>query len=278
MKKTLKVKENAARDWRIPPLVASDNKYTRGAVLILGGEEMTGAARLAAMATQRAGAGLVTIATTEKSWPVYSASLMSVIARPMTTSGWKKATNEPRVSAVLIGPGAGVNARTKQAMLTAATCGKPLVLDADALTLLAMDAGLREAMRDAPKILTPHAGECARLVKALKISARVSPAEAALALARILKAVVVLKGSETLVTDGKDSVVTHPPHWLATAGTGDVLAGVILALVGQGMTLRDAANAGVWLHTEAAREHGHGMIAEDVIASLPTVLRSLNSR
>ena len=275
MKKLSKVKENAPRQWQIPPLRREDNKYTRGYVLILGGEELTGASRLAALAAQRAGAGLVTIAATPKSWPVYAASMLSVMARSTTQAQWVKLVADVRINPVLIGPGAGVNARTKQAMLAAAKAGKILVLDADALTLLANDAALRKAVQATPKILTPHAGEYLRLAKALKLDTAEDATTSARALAQALHAVVVLKGSNTIVADGARATITHPPAWLATGGTGDVLAGIIAALIGQGMSLFDAANAGVWLHAEAARQHGAGMIAEDVVASIPTILRTL---
>ena len=275
MRKPIKVKENSPKLWSIPSLLPTDSKYTRGAVAVLGGEEMTGAARLAALAAQRAGAGLVTIAATKASWPLYAASMMSVIARPLDSKGWQALVNDARLRVVLIGPGAGVNARTKAALRAAATSGKPLVLDADALTLIANDALLRKALMKPLKILTPHAGEYVRLAKALKLSPTLEKPALALALAQQLNAVVVLKGSDTIVCDGARLSVTHPPAWLATAGTGDVLAGVITACVAQGMPLFDAANAGVWLHAEAARAHGRGMIAEDIIVSIPKVLRSL---
>lgn len=275
MKKPKKVKENGVGQWRIPPLRAWDSKYTRGSVVILGGKEVTGAARLAALAAQRAGAGLVTIAATKASWPIYAASMMSVITRAVDAEGWQKLMDDARVNAVVIGPGAGINPRTKRAILAGARSGKPLILDADALTLLASDTQLRRALMDAPKILTPHAGEYARLAKALRLSDTLDKPALAEVLAKKLHAVMVLKGSDTWVSDGVHSTVTHPPAWLATAGTGDVLAGIIAALVGQGMSLIDAANAGVWLHAEAAaRMHGRGMIAEDVIASLPEVIRN----
>lgn len=275
MKKRSKVKENSPAMWQIPRLRAEDHKYTRGHVVVLGGEVMTGAARLTALGAQRAGAGMVTVAATPASWPVYAASLLSVIARPANAKEWRNFVTDERVRAVVIGPGAGVNARTKAALQVAAGAGKPLVLDADAITLMAADAALRKALLAAPKILTPHEGEYMRLAKALKISLAVEKTDLAVALAQRLQAVVVLKGAETVVTDGEQVCVTHPPAWLATAGTGDVLAGIIAGLVGQGMALFEAAAAGVWLHAEAARAHGHGMIAEDVVASLPSVLRKM---
>ena len=275
MKKLPKVKENAPREWQIPPLRAEDNKYTRGSVLILGGEALTGAARLAALAAQRAGAGLVTIAATPESWPVYAGAMLSVMARATTLAQWVKLVADARINPVLIGPGAGVNPRTKHAMLTAAKAGKTLVLDADALTLMASDAVLRKAIYPNAKILTPHEGEYIRLAKVLKLDATADTTTRAQALAKALNAVVALKGSDTIVSDGVRACITHPPAWLATGGTGDVLAGIIAALVGQGMSAFDGANAGVWLHAEAARQHGRGMVAEDVIASIPAVLRML---
>lgn len=271
MRKPIQVKENAPRQWRIPPLKAEDNKYSRGCVVILGGDEMTGAARLAALAAQRAGAGLVTIAATKASWPIYAASLMSVITKAMDGMAWKKSLKDHRLSAVLIGPGAGLNARTNAAMRAAATSLKPLVLDADALTILSADTKLRRLLIAAPKILTPHEGEYARLANVLKLNANLDKLQCAIALAQALNAVVVLKGSDTIISDGKRASITHPPAWLATAGTGDVLAGIIVGLVAQGMNLYEAANAGVWLHAEAAKLHSRGMIAEDVISQLPHV-------
>lgn len=277
MRKQSKVKENGPGCWRIPQLVATDSKYTRGHVLVLGGEQMTGAARLAALAAQRAGAGLVTIAATQLSWPIYAASMLSVMARECNAVEWASLVADKRINPVLIGPGAGVNARTKSSMLAAAKAGKQLVLDADALSLLASDAALRKAAMRAPKIITPHEGEYARLAKALKLDMQAEKSVRATALAKALQAVVVLKGSDTFIADADGALlVSHPPAWLATGGTGDVLVGIIAALVGQGMALFDAAAAGVWLHTEAARGLGPGMIAEDVIAALPEALGNLH--
>ncbi|MDX2095254.1 MAG: NAD(P)H-hydrate dehydratase [Alphaproteobacteria bacterium] len=275
MKKRAKVKENAPGDWSIPPLRPEDNKYTRGHVLILGGSTLTGASKLAARAAQRAGAGMVTLATTAAAWPVYAAAMESALVRPCTSKEWAALVADARISAVLIGPGAGLQARTKSAIRAAAKAGKTLILDADALTLLAGDAPLRQTMASSPMILTPHAGEYARLAAALGLNPAGDKAARARALARAMKAVVVLKGSETIVADGQGKLlITRPPAWLASAGTGDVLAGIIAALVAQGMTVFEAASAGVWLHAAAARAHGPGMIAEDVIVSIPAALRA----
>lgn len=276
MKKRLTVKENSPTCWQIPPLRATDHKYTRGSLVIFGGDAMTGAARLAARAAQRAGAGIVSIAATRASAPIYATALESVLVRACdTVQEWRHWAGDARVNALLIGPGAGLDERTRAALQEAATLKKPLVLDADALRLVAADASLRAALQPCPKILTPHAGECALLAEALALDHTTPRPALAATLATALNAVIVLKGSETLVVDGAHGTSTHPPAWLATAGTGDVLAGAIAALLAQGMPPLAAASAGVWLHAEAARLHGPGMIAEDVVASLPTILRGL---
>lgn len=263
--------------WKIPPFMPADHKYSRGHVLVLGGDEMPGAARLTALAAQRAGAGMVSLAVSPKVWPVYAASMLSVIVRAADAEGWVALVADARIGPVVIGPGAGTRKRTVAAIGAAAKAGKTLILDADALTLLAADQPLRRTLQSAPMICTPHEGEYARLAKALKLKPPIADKVAcAQALAAALGAVVVFKGAQTVVADAAGrAVVTHPPAWLATAGTGDVLAGVIAALVGQGMPLFNAAAAGVWLHAEAARLHGRGMIAEDVIAGIPTILRAL---
>ncbi len=275
MKKLPAIVKNSSKLWQIPPLKATDHKYTRGHVLVFGGDHMTGAARLVALAAQRAGAGLVTLAAPPKAWPIYAASLVSVIARPCNAVQWTAIAADKRVNPVVIGPGAGVGARTGRAIAAAAKAGKTLILDADALTLLASDKALRKKLMGVSMILTPHEGEYVRLAKVLALPLKADKRARAFALAKAFGAVVVLKGTRTMVVDSNGrAVVTHPPAWLATGGTGDVLAGIIAALVGQGMALFEAACVGVWLHAEAARGFGPGMVAEDVIEALPSVLRS----
>lgn len=273
MKKRSLVKENSPAAWQIPPVTAKDNKYTRGHVLVLGGAEMTGAARLAALAAQRAGAGLVTLAVPPAQWAVYAARMVSVIVRACNATAFRTLCADARIGVVLIGPGAGLTSRTRSCMRSAAH--KPLVLDADALTLLAQEPALRTALRGANLILTPHEGEYMRLAKALKLDTGAEKPVRAQALAAALGAVVVLKGADTCIARPTGPVLRDcPPAWLACGGTGDVLAGIIAALWGQGMEAFDAACAGVWLHAEAARGFGPGMIAEDLIAALPKALQA----
>ncbi len=276
MKKTnATATDNSAALWTIPELARDGHKYTRGHVLVLGGEIMTGASRLAAIAALRMGAGLVTLAAAEKVWSIYAASLLSVIARPLTgLRDWQKLLEDERINTVLIGPGAGVNDFTAEAILAASDTRKTLLLDADALTLMAQDGRLC-GPRAAHLIVTPHEGEYALLAKALKLDRSKDKVDRARDLASALSVVVVLKGAETVIADaaGKAVVNRNAPPTLATGGTGDVLAGMIAGLVAQGMGAFDAACAATYVHGEAANHLGHGLIAEDLLGAIPEVLR-----
>ncbi|HBJ83996.1 MAG TPA: NAD(P)H-hydrate dehydratase [Verrucomicrobiales bacterium] len=255
--------------WTLPALNAADHKYTRGHAVLLGGGEFTGAARLAAIAAQRAGAGLVTVMAPEIAWPIYATSLLSALTRPYTDAAWNESMNDDRVTAVLVGPGAGVNATASHCIATAQATEKPLVLDADALTLLAQEPTLRTTLTHA--VLTPHEGEYAKLARAYDLDVSAEKSARALALAKASDAVVVLKGADTYIASPEGKVVHHhsATPWLATAGTGDVLAGLITGLLAQGMPSFEACCAGAWLHTQAAQAFGHGMVAEDLLAAIP---------
>ncbi len=179
---------------------------------------------------------------------------------------------DKRVTSVLIGPAAGVNDRTRDLVLAALSAHKTCVLDADALTVFKDAPGeLFQAIRS-PVLLTPHEGEFARLFG--KVEDRESDAAKA---ARISGAVVLLKGMDTVIAapDGRIVINRAAPPWLATAGSGDVLAGIATGLIAQGMGVFDAACAAAWLHAEAARRFGPGLIAEDLSEQLPTCLRDL---
>ncbi|MFM9890915.1 MAG: NAD(P)H-hydrate dehydratase [Rickettsiales bacterium] len=277
-----KVKENGPDHWRIPPLQADGHKYTRGAALVFGGAVMTGASRLSALAAARAGAGLVTLAAPEVAWPIYAASLLSVIARPLAgVEDWNALVADTKTRAILIGPGAGRDALPHAALATALRSGEPTVLDADALGMLAADAGLRALATPSPygetRILTPHEGEYAQLAAALGLDTAADKPTRALALAQALHAVVVLKGEDTMIASPDGRVLVNHAHapWLATGGTGDVLAGIITGLLAQGMDAFDAACAGVWIHGETAQKLGRGMLAEDLLGEIPGVLRGI---
>lgn len=272
-------KENSPKLWRIPPLAADDHKYSRGHVLILGGETMTGAARLAALAAQRAGAGMVTLAANEKVWPIYASSLMSVITTPLkATCDWEWILDNRRISAVLLGPGCEPGSELREAILHAAERDLPLVLDAGALDVLAEYISIRKSLAGKPFVCLPHEGEYEKLARALRLDIAAPKPARTVTLAEKLGGIVVLKGDVTVIAAPNGNYITNKANapQLATAGTGDVLAGMVAGLAAQGMELFDAAAAAVWVHAEAARVFGHGMIAEDLLLQIPEVLRNLS--
>jgi NAD(P)H-hydrate epimerase len=249
------------------------NKYSRGHALVVGGTEMTGAARLAAQAARRIGAGLVTIAAAPYVVPVYAAGAPGVIVAAVRDDGaFRRLLGDPRKNAVLVGPGAGVTAGTRRRTLAALASGKAAVLDADAISAFEGEAEkLFEAIRG-PCLMTPHEGEFGRLFKLAgdKLSRARAAAEAS-------RAVVLLKGPDTVIAapGGRAVIDAHGPPDLATAGAGDVLAGLALGLLAQGVDPFDAASAAAWVQGEAARAFGPGLIAEDLPEGVPAVLRRL---
>ena len=240
--------------WRVPSPGASDHKYTRGHVTVLGGAAMTGAARLSAGAARRGGAGMVSIAATGGA-DVYRTGDPGLIVSdaPLATL-----LGDERRSVWVCGPGLGQDAaRSALPMLLAAK--RRVVADADALGACAGHPELLEGCA----VLTPHEGEFAKLFGPVG-SDRIAAARAA---ARRVGAVVLLKGADTVVAapDGRVVVNDSAPPWLATAGAGDVLAGLVAAMLAQGMADWDAAAAAAWLHGRAAALAGQGLIAEDLL-------------
>jgi len=270
--------ENNPKLWlsQFPKADSHSNKYTRGSAIIIGGYPLTGAARLSAMAAARIGAGLTTVIVPEVAFSIYASALTSVIVRPYKTSvDFEKLISDKRNSAYLIGPGAGVNKETRQHTLSLLKTGKPVVLDADAISVFEDDlASLKNAIKG-NCVLTPHEGEFNRLFKLSKD--RVKSAKNA---ALEIGAVILLKGSETIVAtpDGRAVSNRNAPASLATGGSGDVLAGMITGLLAQGMEPYFAASAATWLHGEAAHEFGAGLLAEDLPLMLPKVLEKLSSK
>jgi ADP-dependent NAD(P)H-hydrate dehydratase / NAD(P)H-hydrate epimerase len=249
------------------------HKYTRGHALVAGGGVMTGAARLAARSAARMGAGLVTLAAPEAAFAVYATALTGVIAHPVASlDDFQTLLADKRRNAVLIGPGAGVGAETRDRTLATLQAEKRAVLDADALTSFAEDPGtLFSAIRSAC-VMTPHEGEFARLFDPTG-----SKPERARRAARQSGAVVLLKGADTVIAapDGRVAINSNAPPELATAGSGDVLAGIVLGLLAQGMEPFAAAAAAAWMHGDAARRVGPGLISEDLIEALAPTLRGL---
>jgi hydroxyethylthiazole kinase-like uncharacterized protein yjeF len=258
---------NGPELWRLPTLGPEAHKYTRGHVTVLGGPAMTGAARLAAMAARQAGAGMVTIAA-EDGADVYRAGDPGVIvdARPLGVL-----IEDGRRNAWVCGPGLGA-AGAALALPILLASGRRIVVDADALTLC---AGAPERLRGA-SVITPHAGEFARVFG----PAGEDRLAAARAAAVRTGAVVLLKGNDTIVAapDGRAAINDNAPATLATAGAGDVLAGVIGGLLGQGMEPWEAACAGAWLHGRAAVLAGEGLIAEDLPTRIPQARRDSGHR
>ncbi|HEX3953698.1 MAG TPA: NAD(P)H-hydrate dehydratase [Stellaceae bacterium] len=253
------------------------HKYTRGHALVAGGAMMTGAGRLAARAAARIGAGLVTVAAPEAAFAIYAASLTGVIVQPVAgLDAFRSLLDDPRRNAVLIGPGSGVGPQTRDAVLAALAAGKRAVLDADALTSFAeAPQTLFEAIRS-DCVLTPHEGEFARLFG----KSDAGKLERARRAAHDSGAVVLLKGSDTVVAapDGRAAIGEGAPPELATAGSGDVLSGIVVGLLAQGMPVFAAAAAAVWLHAAAGRRGGPGLVAEDLVEGLPAVLMALKNR
>jgi len=248
-------------------------KYKRGEVLILGGEAITGASRMTAMAASRAGAGMVTLAAPSRVWSIYATSLIDAIVDSFDgLEEFEVLLADRRRNVIAIGPGAGVGASTRQFVLAALATRRAAVLDADALTSFA------EAPEDlfraiaGPCVLTPHAGEFKRLFhfEGDKLQRTRNAAKQS-------NAVVVLKGPDTVIAapDGRAIINSNAPAQLATGGSGDVLTGFVAALLAQGMPPFDAAAAAVWLHGAAATEYGLGLVAEDLPNALPRVLQKL---
>lgn len=261
--------------WResLPRLADDANKYTRGHVGILGGYPMTGAARLAARAAARAGAGMVTILADVHALDVYLTALEDVVVRPIVSQATVgEVAAEPRLSALVVGPGAGVGPQTRARVEAMLAVAKPIVLDADALSVFEGDARSLAAQVRGPAVATPHEGEFARLFPGS--GDRVERASRA---AESLGAVVVLKGRDTVIAaPGAEPIVNvAAPATLATAGSGDVLSGVIGGLLAGGMDATLAAAAATWVHAEAARHAPPGLVASDLPVLVARALASV---
>jgi NAD(P)H-hydrate epimerase len=267
--------ENDPMLWlaELPRPQLDGHKYTRGHALISGGYPLTGAARLAARGAARAGSGLTTIAVPEVALPIYAAALTSIMVHPLKIPpDFQNLLEDQRFTALLIGPGAGIGGETRTRVLELLASGRPVVLDADALTSFAED---RESLFRAVTgvcVLTPHDGEFRRLFDA--DADKLTRARRA---AHRSGAVIILKGPDTVIAapDGRAIINSNAPATLATGGSGDVLSGIVLGLLAQGMEPFPAAAAAVWLHGEAATGFGHGLIAEDLPDLLPAVFRRL---
>jgi hydroxyethylthiazole kinase-like uncharacterized protein yjeF len=259
--------ENGPALWleRFPWPNSASHKHARGRLAVVSGEQTsTGAARLAARGGLRIGAGVVTVLSPPSAVAANAAHLEAIMLRAFETDAeLVEATDS--AEAVVIGPAAGVTPLTRARVSALARTGAALVLDADALTVFRdKPADLFKAL-DRDDVLTPHPGEFERVFPGL-LKAGPHRIEAARQAAAKAGAIVLLKGADTVIAapDGRAAVNVEPAPWLATAGSGDVLAGFIAGLVAQGMDSFEAACAGSWIHAECARRHGPGLIAEDL--------------
>jgi NAD(P)H-hydrate epimerase len=267
--------ENDPRLWlaALPRPHQGGNKYTRGHALISGGYPMTGAARMAARAAARVGAGLTTVAVPENALPIYAAALTSIMVKPLAAPvDFDLLLKDERVTAFLIGPGAGVGEATRTRTLAMLSTHRATLIDADAITSFKEDPGELTKAISGPCVMTPHEGEFKRLFD--PSGDKLTRTRRASALSG---AVIVLKGSDTVIAapDGRTIINANAPPTLATAGSGDVLSGIVLGLLTQGVEPFLAAAAAVWIHGAAAAEFGVGLLAEDLPDLIPGVLRRL---
>lgn len=266
-----------------PKLRVDGHKYDRGhAIVVSGPMESTGAARLSAGTALRAGAGLVTLATSKSAFYINAAQLTAVMVAPYDgPDGLSSLLSDPRITAVLIGPGAGRDPEVKELVRGVLASDAVAVLDAEGIT--AFQGAPAELFhyiksRPAPTVMTPHEGEFRKVFP--ELSSERSKLERARRAAATSGAVIILKGADTVVAapDGLSIVSENAPPWLATAGSGDVLAGLVTGLIAQGMAAFDAAAAAVWMHGEIGVIFGPGLIADDMANLLPGVFQRLNKR
>ncbi|MBM1172747.1 NAD(P)H-hydrate dehydratase [Microvirga arabica] len=274
---------NHATLWThaLPRPGLSSHKYERGHTLVAsGGATRTGAARLAARAALRIGSGLVTVASPPEALGVNAAHLTAIMLRGCDgPEGLNTMLQDQRFNSLVLGPALGIHAGTRAMVAVAVHARRSLVLDADALTSFeGLATELHGAFRHAPSVLTPHDGEFNRLFKGHPdLVDPASKIERVRRAAAYTGAVVVLKGADTVIAapDGRAAINENGTPYLATAGSGDTLCGLIAGLMAQGVPAFEAACAGVWIHAEAGASFGPGLIAEDLAELVPGVLRDL---
>ncbi|MEZ5815584.1 MAG: NAD(P)H-hydrate dehydratase [Hyphomicrobiaceae bacterium] len=268
--------------WRdcLPRPTPEGHKYTRGhAVVVSGGIEMSGAARLCARGALRMGAGLVTVASPPDALQAHASQLNATLLKAASTPDeLSRLLNDKRFNTVAIGPGLGRGGHALPLVMSILSSGAATVLDADAVTVAGdSPKAVFDAIRglDRPVVLTPHEGEFKRLFP----DAVGSKLDRARAAAATSGSVVVLKGPDTVIAtpDGRAAINANAPPTLATAGSGDVLTGFVTGLLAQAMPAFEAACAAVWLHGECANVFGPGLIAEDLPEVLPRALAALGA-
>ncbi len=272
--------ENGPALWRYPWPDPNGYKYSRGhCVVVSGPAHATGAARLAARGALRAGAGLVSVASPQDAVAVNASHLTAIMVKPFeSANGLSELLKDERLNAVVIGPGCGIGRATQEMVASVLASNAGAVLDADALTSFKDDPNALFLQLRAKVVLTPHDGEFERIFPGVLKRSPNKIEAARAACSDLAHCTVLLKGADTVIAspDGRVAVNTNAPPTLATAGSGDVLSGIIGGLLAQGLGSFDAACAGAWLHGEAANCFGIGLIAEDIPETLPRVLRELH--
>ena len=263
------IRKNTPALWKneIPRLEYITNKYTRGYTLVCSvGNKSIGASKLVAMSALRVGSGMVSIACDSNAFAFYASCLTSIMYKL-----YDDVINDDRITSIIIGPGCGISEITKQRTMDVLS-KRNCVLDADSISVFSDSYEVLFSKIKHNVIMTPHEGEFKRIFPFLTGS-KVEIAQKA---ASLSKAVIVLKGPDTIIADPVGNiVVNNAPFSLATAGSGDVLSGIIGGLLSSGMNPFYAACCGVWIHTECARGYGIGLIADDIILQIPQTLKKL---
>ena len=269
---------NSNKVWRdkiIFPKI-DDHKYSRGYTLVIGApKSMTGATRLAAKAAQRVGSGIVVVAANKKSENIYYSTLTSQIIKTYNNlAEFRKILDDPRINSIIVGPGLGIGPQTINKMkIIFKNKKRKILVDADAISSFHNKIDLlQDITKNSDTVFTPHYGEFMKIFPNIKGNS----IEKALNASNKLQSTFILKGPNTIISSKKkNKVIVNKPgaKWLATAGSGDVLSGVIGGLMSTGMDSFSAAGLGVYIHTKAGQEAGAGLIAEDLIETIPLILK-----
>ena len=277
------VVKNSPKLWinQFPWKKTQGYKYSRGRVVICGGlKQFTGATILSSQAALRTGTGSVKILCTKNTLQIYSLKFPSALKAEINSIyGLKKFLNKEKITSILVGPGAGSNNKTKKIVILILKKIKYVVLDADALTCFRDDLKLFYSLLDKNKIITPHLGEFHKIFP--KIKRKIGSIEKVQAALKLIKTNIILKGSNSIIAsyNKKEIVVNkHTSPELAVIGSGDVLSGMVVSLVGQKkMSPFKAGCAAVWLHGDIAKNYGRGLIAEDIVKGISSSLKSLKN-
>ncbi|MCY6380927.1 NAD(P)H-hydrate dehydratase [Hoeflea prorocentri] len=260
----------------LPVTGAAGHKYTRGHLCVFSGSfSHTGAARLAAHSALRSGAGLVTVLSPSSAVAANASHLTAVMLRKVEDqSDLDELLVDQRLGGFVLGPGFGIGEKLRQFALSIVKAGRSCVLDADGISAFSDGPEMLFALcRENPlnTVLTPHDGEFARLFPDLHADAELSKVDRARKAAERANAVILYKGADTVIAgpDGRVVINNNAPPWLATAGSGDCLAGIVGALLVQQMPPFEAAAAAAFLHGEAGKRAGEGLIADDLPDAIP---------